>query len=74
MMTTFEEDNNYEQRIEDMKHSMLLFKNELNELVETYIHPWIKDEIDNKIDKTKLDTELDMLGKWYYGGDEENTM
>ena len=73
MMTTFEEDNNYDTRIEDMKHSMLLFKNELNELVETYIHPWIKDEIDNKIDKRKLDDELDLLGRMEYG-DEENTM
>ena len=72
-MTTFEEDNNYEQRIEDMKYSMLLFKNELNELVETYIHPWIKDSIDDKIDKEKDKDELDMLGKWYYG-DEDNTM
>jgi len=73
MMTTFEEDNNYDTRIEDMKHSMLLFKNELNELVETYIHPWIKDEIDNKIDKRKLDDELDLLGRMEYG-DDDNTM
>jgi len=72
-MTTFEEDNNYDQRIEDMKRSMALFKNELNELVETYLHPWIKDEIDNKIDKRKLDDELDLLGRMEYG-DEENTM
>ena len=72
-MTTFEEDNNYDTRIEDMKHSMLLFKNELNELVETYIHPWIKDEIDNKIDKRKLDDELDLLGRMEYG-DDDNTM
>ena len=56
-----------------MKHSMLLFKNELNELVETYIHPWIKDEIDNKIDKRKLDDELDLLGRMEYG-DDDNTM
>ena len=73
MMTTFEEDNNYDTRIEDMKHSMLLFKNELNELVETYLHPWIKDEIDNKIDKRKLDDELDLLGRMEYG-DDDNTM
>jgi len=73
MMTTFEEDNNYDTRIEDMKRSMALFKNELNELVETYLHPWIKDEIDNKIDKRKLDDELDLLGRMEYG-DEENTM
>ena len=72
-MTTFEEDNNYDQRIEDMKRSMALFKNELNELVETYLHPWIKDEIDNKIDKRKLDDELDLLGRMEYG-DDDNTM
>jgi len=73
-MTTFEEDNNYDTRIEDMKRCMALFKNEFNELVETYLNPWLKDEIDNKIDSDKVKDELDILGKWYYGGDEENTM
>ena len=27
---------------EDMKHTMAMFKDELNELIETYINPWIK--------------------------------
>lgn len=35
-------DNNYDQRIEDMKHTMALFKEELNELIETYLNPWLK--------------------------------
>ena len=27
---------------EDMKHTMAMLKDELNELIETYINPWIK--------------------------------
>ena len=65
--------DNCEQRIEDIKHTMSLFETELLELIETYIHPWIKDEIEDKEDKARLKTELDILGKWYYG-EENNTM
>lgn len=35
-------DNNYDQIIEDMKHTMSLLKDELNELIESYLNPWIK--------------------------------
>jgi len=70
---TIAEDNNHDQRIEDMKRTMALFKSELDELIETYLDPWIKDKIDDVIDKRKAESELEMMGKWYYGN-EENTM
>ena len=66
-------DNNYDQRIEDMKRTMALFKKELNELIETYIDPWIKDGIEDEIERARIDSELELLGKWDYG-EENNTM
>jgi len=33
------------------------------------------DTIENRTEEqARLDAEMDIMGKWYYGGDEENTM
>ena len=36
------DENNLNQRLEDIKHTMSLLKDELNELIKTYIDPWTK--------------------------------
>ena len=32
----------FQQRVEDIKHTLSLLKEEINELIKTYIDPWLK--------------------------------
>ena len=39
--SAYKDVDNLDTITEDMKHTMAMFKDELNELVETYINPWL---------------------------------
>ena len=40
--SAYKDVDNLDTITEDMRHSMAMLKDELNELVETYINPWLK--------------------------------
>ena len=40
--SAYKDVDNLDTVTEDMRHSMAMFKDELNELIETYINPWLK--------------------------------